>query len=71
MKHQCIYQKLYHTEKLNASSSLKCRLQPIKGTNKTQMREGLLINCSVANYTDGVDPADSTKGTEIKLIYLH
>ena len=25
-KHQCRYQKLYHTEKLNTSSSLKCRL---------------------------------------------
>ena len=30
------------------------------------MRGSTLINCSVANYTDGVDPVDSTKGTEIK-----
>ena len=30
------------------------------------MRESPLINCSVANYTVGVDPVDGTKGTEIK-----
>ena len=28
-------------------------------------RESSLIICSVANYTEGVDPVDSTKGTEI------
>ena len=31
----------------------------------TQMRVSPLMVCSVANYTDGADPVDSTKGTEI------
>ena len=33
------------------------------------MQESPLIICSVANYTDGVYPVDSTKGTEIKVTY--
>ena len=38
-----------------------------------QMRESPLINCIVANYADGVEPVDSTKGTEIlmNLLKLH
>ena len=33
--------------------------------NETQMRESPLINCSVAVYTDGVDPIDITKWNEM------